>query len=135
MRLKKQAVSLFGGRKMDRNFYLTADGLGRTGKRLQRGTMNVNLPLYKKQLPGLEEAGVNQATPWPESGADRAAPSREKQVPFFAQGKGFRENQKSFLLFVKDSQENSGYADKMLDAFRRFRIQLQGNIYICMLVF
>ena len=59
MRLKKQAVSLFGGRKMDRNFYLTADGLGRTGKRLQRGTMNVNLPLYKKQLPGLEEAGVN----------------------------------------------------------------------------
>ena len=120
---------------MDRIFHLTADGLGKTRKRLQRGTMNVNLPLYKKQLPGLKEAGVNQATPWPESGADRAASSREKQVPFFAQGKGFRENQKSFLLFVKGSQENSGYADKMLDAFQRFRIQLQGNIYICMLVF
>ena len=120
---------------MERGFHLTADGLGKTRKRLQRGTMNVNLPLYKKQLPGLEEAGVNQATPWPESGADRAASSCEKQVPFFAQGKGFRENQKSFLLFVKDSQENSGYADKMLDAFQRFRIQLQGNIYICMLVF
>ena len=60
MRLKKQALSLFSGRQMDRNFHLTADGLGRTGKRLQRGTMNVNLPLYKKQLPGLEEAGVNQ---------------------------------------------------------------------------
>ena len=56
-------LSLFGGRKMDRGFHLTADGLGKTGKRLQRGTMNVNLPLYKKQLPGLEEAGVNQATP------------------------------------------------------------------------
>ena len=44
---------------MDRGFHLTADGLGKTRKRLQHGTMNVNLPLYKKQLPGLEEAGVN----------------------------------------------------------------------------
>ena len=67
---------------MDRGFHLTADGLGKTRKRLQRETMNVNLPLYKKQLPGLEEAGVNQATPWPESGADRAASSRENPVLF-----------------------------------------------------
>ena len=89
----------------------------------------------KSSWQGLKKPEWIQATPWPESGADRAAPSREKQVPFFAQGKGFRENQKSFLLFVKDRQENSGYADKMLDAFQRFRIQLQGNIYICMLVF
>lgn len=44
---------------MDRGFHLTADGLGKIRKRLQRETMNVNLPLYKKQLPGLEEAGVN----------------------------------------------------------------------------
>ena len=51
--------------------------------------MNVNLPLYKKQLLGLEEAGVNQATPWPESGADRAASSREKQVPLLLKGKAF----------------------------------------------
>ena len=74
---------------MDRGFHLTADGLGKTRKRLQRETMNVNLPLYKKQLP------------WPESGADRATSSREKQVPFFAQGKGFRENQKSFFVIRK----------------------------------
>lgn len=120
---------------MDRGFHLTADGLGKTRKRLQRETMNVNLPLYKKQLPGLEEAGVNQATPWPESGADRAASSRENQVPFLLKGKAFEKIKSLFLLFVKDSQENSGYADKMLDAFQRFRIQLQGNIYICMLVF
>ena len=57
--IEKQALPLFGGRQMDRGFHLTADGLGKTRKRLQRGTMNVNLPLYKKQLPGLEEAGVN----------------------------------------------------------------------------
>ena len=30
---------------------------------------------------GLEEAGVNQATVWPESGADRTASSRENPVP------------------------------------------------------
>ena len=30
---------------------------------------------------GLEEAVVNQATEWPESGADRTASSRENQVP------------------------------------------------------
>lgn len=59
MRLKKRALSLFGGSQMERGFHLTADGLGKTRKRLQRVTMNVNLPLYKKQLPGLEEAGVN----------------------------------------------------------------------------
>ena len=76
---------------MDRGFHLTADGLGKTRKRLQRETMNVNLPLYKKQLPGLEEAGVNQATPWPESGVE---PRKASSV--FDQGKGFRENQKSF---------------------------------------
>ena len=81
---------------MDRNFHLTADGLGRTGKREHRGTMNVNLPLYKKQLPGLKEAGVNQATPWPESSADRAASSRENQVPFLLKGKAFEKNKGLF---------------------------------------
>ena len=30
---------------------------------------------------GLEEAIVNQATVWPESGADRTASSRENPVP------------------------------------------------------
>ena len=30
---------------------------------------------------GLEEAAVNQATVWPESGADRTASSRKNPVP------------------------------------------------------
>ena len=34
-----------------------------------------------KAKTGLEEAVVNQATVWPESGADRTASSRENQVP------------------------------------------------------
>jgi len=62
----------------------------------------------------------------------RAAKSKFR---FLLKGKAFEKIKSLFLLFVKDSQENSGYADKMLDAFQRFRIQLQGNIYICMLVF
>ena len=97
---------------MDRGFHLTADGLGKTRKRLQRGTMNVNLPLYKKQLPGLEEAGVNQATPWPESGADRAAASRENPALFstpnqynpnwiFQIGNGF-----GFFIFFQSQRYN-----------------------------
>ena len=36
---------------------------------------------------GLEEAVVNQATVWPESGADRAAASRENPVLFPAPNK------------------------------------------------
>ena len=35
-----------------------------------------------KTKTGLEEAVVNQATVWPESGADRAAASRENPVLF-----------------------------------------------------
>ena len=35
-----------------------------------------------KAKTGLEEAVVNQATVWPESGADRAAASRENPVLF-----------------------------------------------------
>ena len=34
-----------------------------------------------KAKTGLEEAVVNQATVWPESGADRTASSRKNQVP------------------------------------------------------
>ena len=109
---------------MDRGFHLTADGLGKTRKRLQRETMNVNLPLYKKQLPGGLRAALTERR--------RAAKSKFR---FLLKGKAFERIKSLFLLFVKDSQENSGYADKMLDAFQRFRIQLQGNIYICMLVF
>ena len=90
---------------MERGFHLTADGLGKTRKRLQRETMNVNLPLYKKQLPGLEEAGVNQATPWPESGADRAASSRENQVPFLIKGKAFEKIKSLFVIRKGQSRE------------------------------
>ena len=37
-----------------------------------------------KAKTGLEEAVVNQATVWPESGADRAAASRENPALFLA---------------------------------------------------
>ena len=105
---------------MDRGFHLTADGLRKTRKRLQRETMNVNLPLYKKQLPGLEEAGVNQATPWPESGADRAAASRENPVLFpapnqynpnqiFQIGNGFG----FFLIFLSQRYNTLNLAGKV----------------------
>ena len=41
---------------------------------------------------GLEEAVVNQAPVGPESGADRAAASRENPVLFPAPNENFREN-------------------------------------------
>ena len=43
------------------------------------------LPKNTKAKTGLEEAVVNQTTVWPESGADRAAASRENPVLFPAQ--------------------------------------------------
>ena len=51
-----------------------------------------------KAKTGLEEAVVNQATVWPESGADRAAASRENPVLFPAPQKKAR--QSVGLLFV-----------------------------------
>ena len=62
---------------------------------------------------GLEEAGVNQATVWPESGADRTASSRENPVPstapnqynpnrIFQIGKGFG----FFLIFLSQRYNN-----------------------------
>ena len=62
---------------------------------------------------GLEEAVVNQATVWPESGADRTASSRENQVPstapnqynpnpIFQIGNGFG----FFLIFLSQRYNN-----------------------------
>ena len=62
---------------------------------------------------GLEEAVVNQATVWPESGADRTASSRENQVPstapnqynpnpIFQIGNGF-----GFFLFFQSQRYNT----------------------------
>ena len=61
---------------------------------------------------GLEEAVVNQATVWPESGADRMASSRENPVPsaapnqynpnqIFRIGNGF-----GFFLFFQSQRYN-----------------------------
>ena len=61
---------------------------------------------------GLEEAVVNQATVWPESGADRTASSRENPVPsaapnqynpnwIFQIGNGF-----GFFIFFQSQRYN-----------------------------
>ena len=101
MRLKNKRCFFFGGRQMERGFHLTADGLGKTRKRLQRETMNVNLPLYKKQLPGLEEAGVNQATPWPESGVE----PRKASSVFCSRERLSRESKVFFVIRKGQSRE------------------------------
>ena len=49
---------------------------------------------------GLEEAVVNQATVWPESGADRTASSRKNQVPSTAPAKAF-ERTEGFLFCLR----------------------------------
>ena len=50
---------------------------------------------------GLEEAVVNQATVWPESGADRAAASFKQEFsPVFYDIRGFQENRKLFCLII-----------------------------------
>ena len=51
---------------------------------------------------GLEEAGVNQATVWPESGADRTASSRENPVPSTAPAKAFERTEGFFILLTKN---------------------------------
>ena len=54
-----------------------------------------------KAKTGLEEAVVNQATVWPESGADRAAASFKQEFsPVFYDIKGFRENRKLFCFII-----------------------------------
>ncbi|MEI3414830.1 MAG: hypothetical protein V8Q88_06610 [Christensenellales bacterium] len=66
-----------------------------------------------KAKTGLEEAVVNQATVWPESGADRAAASRENPVLFPAPNQ-YNPNQifqignrfGFFLIFHYDYFEN-----------------------------
>ena len=66
-----------------------------------------------KAKTGLEEAVVNQATVWPESGADRTASSRENPVPstapnqynpnpIFQIGNGF-----GFFLFFLSQRYNT----------------------------
>ena len=66
-----------------------------------------------KAKTGLEEAVVNQATVWPESGADRTASSRENQVPstapdqynpnqIFQIGNGF-----GFFIFFQSQRYNA----------------------------
>ena len=69
---------------------------------------------------GLEEAVVNQATVWPESGADRTASSRENPVPstapnqynpnpIFQIGNGFG----FFLIFLSQRYNPLDLASKV----------------------
>ncbi len=54
-----------------------------------------------KAKTGLEEAVVNQATVWPESGAERAAASFKQEFsPVFYDIRGFQENRKLFCLII-----------------------------------
>ena len=73
-----------------------------------------------KAKTGLEEAVVNQATVWPESGADRAAASRENPVLFltpnqynpnriFQIGNGFG----FFLIFLSQRYNTLNLAGKV----------------------
>ena len=73
-----------------------------------------------KAKTGLEEAVVNQATVWPESGADRAAASRENPVLFpapnqynpnqiFQIGNGFG----FFLIFLSQMYNTLNLAGKV----------------------
>ena len=73
-----------------------------------------------KAKTGLEEAVVNQATVWPESGADRTASSRESPVPstapnpynpnqVFQIGNGFG----FFLIFLSQRYNPLDFASKV----------------------
>ena len=54
-----------------------------------------------KAKTGLEEVVVNQATQWPESGAERAAASFKQEFsPVFYDIRGFQENRKLFCLII-----------------------------------
>ena len=78
------------------------------------------LPKNTKAKTGLEEAVVNQTTVWPESGADRAAASRENPVLFstlnqynpnriFQIGNGFG----FFLIFLSQRYNTLNLAGKV----------------------
>ena len=57
----------------------------RTSKSFRENRRLFYFAYEESKRVGLEEAVVNQATVWPESGADRAAASRENPVLFPAQ--------------------------------------------------
>ena len=67
-----------------------------------------------KAKTGLEEAVVNQATVWPESGADRAAASRENPVLFPAPNEHFRENG-SFYLLQRNIKAKTGLEEAVVN--------------------
>ena len=81
-----------------------------------------------KAKTGLEEAVVNQATVWPESGADRAAASRENPVLFpapnqynpnqiFQIGNGFG----FFLIFLSQKYNTLDLARSVCKGLRFLR--------------
>ena len=84
-----------------------------------------------KAKTGLEEAVVNQATVWPESGADRAAASRENPVLFPAPNENFCKNGSSYftpkkypVLFPTPNQYNPNRIFQIGNRFGFFLIFL-----------
>ena len=90
-----------------------------------------------KAKTGLEEAVVNQATVWPESGADRAAASRKNQVLFPAPNQ-YNPNQifqignrfGFFLIFLSQRYNPLDLASKVsVQGGLRFLISLAKQVY------
>ena len=86
---------------------------------------------------GLEEAVVNQATVWPESGADRAAASRENPVLFPAPNENFCKNGSSYftpkkypVLFPTPNQYNPNRIFQIGNGFGFFLILLIAKVSI-----
>ena len=84
-----------------------------------------------KAKTGLEEAIVNQTTVWPESGADRAAASRENPVLFPAPNENFCKNGSSYftpkkypVLFPTPNQYNPNQIFQIGNGFGFFLIFL-----------
>ena len=64
-----------------RRFWFGFGFICRTSKSFRENRRLFYFAYEESKCMGLEEAVVNQATVWPESGADRTASSRENQVP------------------------------------------------------
>ena len=74
----------------------------RTSKSFRENRRLFYFAYEESKRMGLEEAVVNQATVWPESGADRTASSRENPVPSTAPAKAFERTEGFFILLTKN---------------------------------
>ena len=96
-----------------RRFWFGFGFIYRTSKSFRENRRLFYFAYEESKRVGLEEAVVNQATVWPESGADRTASSRENPVPstapnqynpnsIFQIGNGF-----GFFLFFLSQRYNT----------------------------